>query len=215
MSEIGVLLVDDEPLIRAGLRMVLDGANQLRILGEAGNGREAVDLVGRLRPDVVLMDIRMPGCDGIEGTRLVRDLPDPPQVVVLTAFETDEFVLRALAAGACGFLLKHTPPPELVAATQQAATGTMSFSPSVLRTLVATATRQAERVVRPDPLAALSSRETEIAERVAEGLTNQEIAEDLFLSVPTVKTHLARIFEKLAVTNRVQLALAVYRSRNG
>lgn len=210
-----ILLADDQELVRTGLRQILSAEDDLEVAGEVADGARAVELARTLRPDVVLMDIRMPGCDGIEGTRLVRDLPDPPQVVVLTAFETDEFVLRALAAGACGFLLKHTPPPELVAATQQAATGTMSFSPSVLRTLVATATRQAERVVRPDPLAALSSRESEIAERVAEGLTNQEIAEDLFLSVPTVKTHLARIFEKLAVTNRVQLALAVYRSRNG
>ncbi len=212
-ATVSVLLVDDEPLIRAGLRLVLDGAAGLRIVGEASDGLEGVRLARELRPDVVLMDVRMPRCDGVEATRLVRDLPDAPAVVVLTAFDTDQFVVGALRAGAAGFLLKHTPPPQLVDAVRQAAAGTMSFTPGVLRHLVDAAP------AAPSPaagrVASLSEREAEIAALVAEGLTNAEIGERLYLALPTVKTHLARIFEKLGVTNRVQAALLVHEARRG
>lgn len=212
LTQIRVLLVDDEPLIRAGLRMILDGAGGIAVVGEAADGLDAAARVTDLHPHVVLMDVRMPRCDGVEATRTIRARTHPPTVVMLTAFDTDDFLLRALDAGASGFLLKHTPPAELVAAVQQAADGTMSFSPSVLQRLVTHATR-APQPAASDPLDGLSAREAEIARLVADGLTNAEIAGHLFLSLPTIKTHLARIFDKLGVTSRVQLALAVHGHR--
>lgn len=212
LTQIRVLLVDDEPLIRAGLRMILDGAGGIAVVGEAADGLDAAARVTDLHPHVVLMDVRMPRCDGVEATRTIRARTHPPTVVMLTAFDTDDFLLRALDAGASGFLLKHTPPAELVAAVQQAADGTMSFSPSVLQRLVTHATR-APQPTASDPLDGLSAREAEIARLVADGLTNAEIAGHLFLSLPTIKTHLARIFDKLGVTSRVQLALAVHGHR--
>lgn len=241
-ESVRLLLVDDESLMRAGLRLLLDGAEGLRVVGEARDGREAAELARELRPDVVLMDIRMPEVDGIEGCRLVRALPEPPQVLMLTAFDTDAFILDALEAGAVGFLLKDTPPRQLVSAVQEAARGQATVSPSVLTRLIAVAASQGRRRAspepsvdhgpageaapssgegrgdsgaahdatrRPDPLAALSGREREIAEAVARGLTNTEIAAEMFLSVTTVKTHVASIFAKLGVTNRVQVAIRV------
>ena len=211
MDELRVLVADDEALIRAGLRLVLDGHQGVRIVGEAATGAEAVSLAQELRPDVVLMDIRMPVLDGVAATAQVRAQPDAPAVIVLTAFDTDAFVLGALRAGASGFLLKHTPPPQLVDAIRQAAAGTMTFSPEALHRLVDAApepsTAAAQRV------SSLSERESMIAGLVAEGLTNVEIAERLYLSVPTIKTHLARIFDKLGVANRVQAALVVHDAR--
>ena len=211
MERLTVLIVDDEPLIRAGLRLVLEGARGIEIAGEAGDGVEGEELAARLRPDVVLMDVRMPRRDGVEATARVRALPDPPSVVVLTAFATDAYVLGALRAGAAGFLLKHTPPPQLVDAVRQAAAGAMTLSPEAITPLLdAASAPQVEGVER---VASLSDREAEVADLVAEGLTNADIAARLYLSLPTVKTHLARIFEKLAVTNRVQLALLVHAAR--
>lgn len=209
VAELKVLIVDDEALIRAGLRLVLDGAKEIRIVGEAEDGIEAERLARELRPDVVLMDVRMPRRDGVQATAAVRALPEAPAVVVLTAFATDEFVLGALRAGAAGFLLKHTPPPQLVDAIRQATAGTMSFSPEALSRLVSASVR----VPGTERVASLSAREAEIADLVALGLTNADIAGRLYLSLPTVKTHLARIFDKLAVTNRVQLALLVHEAR--
>lgn len=211
VENLSVLLVDDEPLIRAGLRLVLDGINGIEIVGEAGDGVEAAELVTRLRPDVVLMDVRMPRLDGVAATRRVRALDNPPAVVVLTAFATDEYVLGALRAGAAGFLLKHTPPAQLVEAVRQAAAGTMTLSPEAAARLVDAASAPA--VAGTERLGQLSEREAEVAQLVAEGLTNADIAGRLFLSLPTVKSHLARIFEKLAVTNRVQVALLVHAAR--
>ena len=211
MERLTVLIVDDEPLIRAGLRLVLDGARGIEIAGEAGDGVEGEELAARLRPDVVLMDVRMPRRDGVAATARIRALPSPPSVVVLTAFATDAYVLGALRAGAAGFLLKHTPPPQLVDAVRQAAAGTMTLSPEAITPLLdAASAPQVEGVER---VASLSDREAEVADLVAEGLTNADIAARLYLSLPTVKTHLARIFEKLAVTNRVQLALLVHAAR--
>ena len=204
-TDIGVLLVDDEALIRAGLRLMLDGRDGITVVGEAEDGAEAIQMVRRLRPDVVLMDIRMPRLDGVAATGRITTMDDPPAVVVLTSFATDEFVLGALQAGAAGFLLKHTPPQQLLDAVKQAAAGTMSFSPGVLTALVQAASPAPNpKVQRVDTL---SERESEVAALVAQGLTNTDIAGRLYLSVPTVKTHLTRIFEKLDVTNRVQVAL--------
>ena len=208
-APVRVLLVDDEPLIRAGLRLILEGAPGIEIVGEAEDGEAAVKLVSDLAPAVVLMDVRMPRCDGVEATRRIRALPDPPAVVILTAFETDDFVLGALTAGAAGFLLKHTPPADLVAGIHHAAAGSMTFSPSVLRRLVSRATNRPANDGATARLGALTEREREIAALVADGRTNAQIAAELFLSLPTVKTHLARVFEKSGVTNRVQLALLV------
>lgn len=210
VAALKVLLVDDEALIRAGLRLVLEGSDEIRIVGEAQDGVEAEALTRELHPDVVLMDVRMPRRDGVAATAAVRALPDAPAVVVLTAFATDEFVLDALRAGASGFLLKHTPPAQLVDAIRAAAAGTMTFSPEALSRLVSAAPTPLPGTER---VATLSQREAEIADLVARGLTNGDIAGQLYLSLPTVKTHLARIFDKLAVTNRVQVALLVHEAR--
>lgn len=210
---IRVLLADDEYLMRTGLRLILDGVSGIEVVGEAVDGADAVRQASRLAPDLVLTDIRMPVCDGIEATRRLREIPHPPRVLVLTAFDTDDFVLDALEAGADGFLLKDTPPEELIAAVRQAAAGTMTISPTVLRRLVSVATRHGRRTTAPDPLGGLSDREHEVAERVAQGLSNTRIAQDLFLSVPTVKTHIGRIFTKLGIDNRVQLAIRVLENR--
>ncbi|WP_313815533.1 response regulator transcription factor [Citricoccus sp.] len=208
-SPIRVLIADDESLMRAGLRLILEGDPEVTIVGEAADGEEAVVLAANLRADVVLMDIRMPRCDGIEATRRLRTAVDPPQVLVLTAYDTDDFILDALEAGAVGFLLKDTPPEDLVTAVRRAADGTMAVSPTVLARLVTFATRQGRRRPVTDPLEGLSPRERDVAVRVADGLTNTEVAGELFLSVPTVKTHIGRIFDKLGVENRVQLAIRV------
>ena len=192
--------------------MILDGSGGITVVGEAADGLDAAARVAELDPHVVLMDVRMPQCDGVEATRIIRALPDPPHIVMLTAFDTDDFLLSALDAGASGFLLKHAPPADLASAVEQAASGVMSFSPSVLRRLVTHATRGPQPSAS-NPLAGLSARETQIARLVADGLTNVEIAGHLFLSLPTIKTHLARIFDKLGVTSRVQLALAVHGHR--
>ncbi|MEV0984687.1 MULTISPECIES: response regulator transcription factor [unclassified Brevibacterium] len=217
-ERIRVVIVDDEPLMRTGLRLILGGAPDIEVAGEAGNGEEALAGMPGWAPGVVLMDIRMPVLDGIGATRaIVEGASDParaPRVLVLTAFDTDGFILEALRAGAVGFLLKDTPPAELVGAVRSAAAGTNAMSPSVVRRLVDLAGASAPAAEPPaDPLAGLSAREREIAECVAAGMTNGEIAAQLFVSLPTVKTHVARVFDKLGVTNRVQLAILVLEAR--
>lgn len=211
-SGVKLLLVDDEALVRAGLRMLLDGSRGITVVGEAGDGLAAVQAVEALRPDVVLLDIRMPGMDGIEAVRRISDLPHAPAVVMLTAFDTEAFVAQALDGGAHGFLLKSSPPDELVRAVLDAASGQMSFSPEVLHRIVALASRAAVPS-GPDVTETFSEREAEVARAVAQGLTNAEIAEQLFLSLATVKTYLNRLFDKTGATNRVQLALVVERAR--
>ena len=214
MSEIRVVLVDDEPLLRHGLRMILEGAPGIEVIGEAGNGKEGVELILAEEPDVVLMDIRMPVMDGIEATAQlhslagVRDIP----VVMLTAFDTDEFILHALRAGAVGFLLKTTAPEALVASVRAAAQGQQQLSPKVLENLVglaATPPQPEQEMIQPSGLAELSERENEIAQLVAQGLSNAEIAEQLFISLTTVKTHMKHILAKIDGTNRVHIAIAV------
>ena len=214
MSEIRVVLVDDEPLLRHGLRMILEGAPGISVIGEAGNGKEGVELILAEEPDVVLMDIRMPVMDGIEATAHLhslagaRDIP----VVMLTAFDTDEFILHALRAGAVGFLLKTTAPEALVASVRAAAQGQQQLSPKVLENLVglaATPPQPEQEMIQPSGLAGLSERENEIAQLVAQGLSNAEIAEQLFISLTTVKTHMKHILAKIDGTNRVHIAIAV------
>lgn len=208
-----LLLVDDEALVRAGLRMVLDSNQGISVVGEAGDGLAAVQAVTALRPDVVLLDIRMPGMDGIEAARRITALPAPPAVVMLTAFDTEDFVADALEAGAQGFLLKSAPPQELVNAVHAAARGELPFTPEVLRRVVGLAARTSVPRHQASVLAELSERELQVALGVADGLANAEIAESLFLSLATVKTYLNRIFDKTGAESRVQLALLVERAR--
>jgi DNA-binding NarL/FixJ family response regulator len=207
---IRVLLVDDDALVRSGLRMMLAGGPRIEVVGEADDGRGVLAAVDRHRPDVVLMDIRMPLLDGIEATRLVRGQPSPPEVIVLTTFDADELVLRALRAGAAGFLLKDTPPAEIVRAIEHVHAGDGTLSPNVTRRLIAlVADDGGRRESARAKLEALSAREREVAELVGQGCSNADIAASLHMSVATVKAHVSRLLVKLGVENRVQVALLV------
>ena len=214
---IRVLLVDDDALVRAGLRMLLGGADGIDVVGEAGDGREALAAVDRHRPDVVLMDIRMPRVDGIEATRLLRGQPAPPAVIVLTTFQADELVLAALRSGAAGFLLKDTPPGEIVRAIELVHGGEGMLSPTVTRSLIAVVAGEGDDGRRRQDarrrLTALSEREREVAQAVGEGLANADIAVRLHMSTATVKAHVSRLLAKLEVDNRVQIALLVQAAR--
>ncbi|MEU0677940.1 response regulator transcription factor [Streptomyces sp. NPDC006172] len=213
MTAIRVLLVDDDPLVRAGLSFMMGGADDLKIVGEAGDGGEVEALVESTRPHVVLMDIRMPSVDGLTATERLRSREDAPQVVVLTTFHADEQVLRALRAGAAGFVLKDTPPAEILDAVRRVAAGDPVLSPTVTRRLMdhaADATADTRRSRARERVAALGEREREVAVAVGRGLSNAEIAAGLFMSVATVKTHVSRILAKLDLNNRVQIALLVY-----
>ncbi len=210
-----VLLVDDEALVRTGLRMILETAEDVTVVAEAGDGRAAIDAVHRYRPDVVLMDIRMPGLDGLSATAAIRARPDPPSVVVLTTFDTDDEVFRALEAVAIGFLLKDTPPADLLRAIRIAASGEAMLSPSVTRRVITRFTaedRSARRREALDRLTALTERERAVLVEIGLGHANADIARRLYLSEATVKTHITHLFEKLSATNRVQLAIAAFRA---
>jgi DNA-binding NarL/FixJ family response regulator len=214
---IRVLLVDDQAVIRTGLRTMLEHEADLTIVGEAGNGAQAVELVAAARPDVVLMDVRMPGVDGIEATRriLSGDAAKPPAVLVLTTFDDDEYVFGALQAGASGFLLKDAGPDVLVAAVRTVASGDALVDPSVTRRLVERwvaleATNAPRSTPVPAPVASLSAREREILVGLARGRTNRELAEDLIVSEATVKTHVSNLLTKLGVRSRVQAVVLAY-----
>ena len=210
---IRLLIVDDDPLVRSGLALILGGGEQLEVVGQAANGREGLAAVSRHRPDVVLMDIRMPVMDGIEATAAMMARPEPPKVIVLTTFDADDYVLRALAAGASGFLLKDTAPEDIVAAVHRVADGEPMLSPSVTTTLIqqVTAHRSPERnQAALTRMGRLTERERDVALAVGQGLSNAEIAQQLYLSIPTVKAHIGRLFAKLEVDNRVQIALCVH-----
>jgi DNA-binding NarL/FixJ family response regulator len=210
---IRVLLVDDDALVRSGLRMMLAGAESVQVVGEAADGREVLGAVDLHRPDVVLMDIRMPQLDGIAATRLLAAQPHPPAVLVLTTFDADELVLRALQAGAAGFLLKHTPPADIVRAIELVHAGDSMLSPTVTRRLISMVAGDSDAGARTEQarerLAALSPRERDVARAVGLGQGNAEIAATLHLSVATVKGHVSRLLDKLDVNNRVQIALLV------
>ncbi len=202
---IRVLLVDDQHLIRAGLRMLCESAPDIEVVGEADNGREAISLATRLRPDVVVMDLRMPGVDGITATsRILADRP-ATRVLVLTTFGDDDHLYPALTAGACGFLLKDAPPTDLLDGIRRAAAGDSPFSQEVLRRLVHRAVHA--RTGSPEPVGGLSAREQEVLRLVAQGLSNAEIAERLHIGVTTVKTHITSLMTKTGSPNRVRLAL--------
>jgi DNA-binding NarL/FixJ family response regulator len=202
---IRVLLVDDQQMIRAGLRMLCDAQPDLEVVGEAGDGREAVTLAARLAPDVVVMDLRMPGVDGITATgRILAERP-ATRVLVLTTFGDDDHLYPALTAGAIGFLLKDAPPDELLDGIRRAATGDSPFSQEVLQRLVARAV--SARTEAPRPVAGLTDRERDVLDLVAEGLSNSEIAERLHIGVTTVKTHITSLMTKTGAPNRVRLAL--------
>jgi DNA-binding NarL/FixJ family response regulator len=208
-----VLLVDDDALVRAGLRMILSSAADLELVGEADDGARAVAAVREHRPDVVLMDIRMPEMDGIAATAALRRLDAPPQVIVLTTFQADDQVMSALRAGASGFLLKHTPPAEIVNAVRLVAAGEAMLSPSVTRTLLShfgDAQASERRHAAAQRLATLTDREREVAVAVGSGASNAEVAASLFMSEATVKAHVSRLFTKLDVANRVQVAIVVH-----
>jgi DNA-binding NarL/FixJ family response regulator len=209
---IRVLVADDQEMVRAGFRMILDTEPDIAVVAEAGDGREAVFLARQQRPDVVLMDIRMPGRDGLQATRDLLGRGDvDARVVVLTTFDSDDYVFEALHAGASGFLLKSSPPEQLVEAIRVVARGDSLLTPSVTRRVIEQFVRQRPVALIPPPeLAALTDREREVMLQIAAGRSNAEIAAQLFVSEPTVKTHVARLLMKLGLRDRVQVAIYAY-----
>jgi DNA-binding NarL/FixJ family response regulator len=212
---IRVVLADDQALVRGGFRSILDRQDDIEVVGEAADGREAVAVCRAQRPDVVCMDVRMPGTDGIEATRRLLTGPHDdgvprPRVLVLTTFDLDGYVYEALRAGASGFLVKDAPPEQLVAAVRAVAAGEELFAPTVLRRLVATYVQQPPEGEAEAALAALTDRERDVLREMARGLTNAEIAGALYLSPATVKTHVTRILTKLGLRDRVQAVVLAY-----
>lgn len=208
-----VVLIDDDPLVRAGLKLMLGGREGVDFVGEGSDGSEAAALVAEHRPDVLLMDIRMPGKDGLTATEELMAQKDAPRVVILTTFDSDDSVLRALAAGAAGFLLKDTPPDRMLEAIKQVAAGEHTLSPSVVSQVIAAATRHRGDPRREDAradLAVLNAREKDVAIAIGRGLTNAEISARHYLSLATVKGVVTQIFDKLGLTNRVQVAIKVH-----
>lgn len=212
-----VVLVDDDALVRMGLRTMLDGVEGIRVVGEASDGDEVPAVVDAHHPQVVLMDLRMKRTDGIAATQRLRDRRDGPAVIVLTTFDDHEFVVRAIRAGAVGFLLKHAPPEDIVRAIRAARSGDSILSPEIARrliTMVADSTdHDTERSAARERLRHLSARETQVATAVSDGKSNAEIAADLTLTIPTVKSYISTIFSKTSANSRVQLALIVQAAR--
>jgi DNA-binding NarL/FixJ family response regulator len=208
---IRVVLVDDDVLIREGLRMIIDQAGDLEVVATAGNGEEALLVAAEHRPDVILMDVRMPVLDGIEATRRITDAEGAPRVIILTTFELDEYVFEALRAGASGFLLKRTEPEQLVGAIRVVAGGEALLSPSVTRRLIEEFTRRPQ-TDSGERLTMLTDREREVLVLIARGFSNQELAEQLFIADNTVKTHVKRIFTKLGARDRAQAIVIAYES---
>lgn len=211
-----VVIVDDEQLVRMALRLVIDGEPDLTVVAEVAEGDAAIAVVDEQRPDVVLMDVRMPGRDGLSTTRELLTRPVPPRVLMLTTFDSDDLVLGALRAGALGFVLKDTPPPQILDAVRTVADGNPVLSPAATARVIAAATgpqsthaRDSSREAARKQLSALTERERETARAIADGLANPEIAQRLHISVATVKAHTSSLFAKLTVENRVQIALLV------
>jgi DNA-binding NarL/FixJ family response regulator len=206
-----VALVDDQALVRAGLRMVVESEPGLEVVGEAGDGRQAVEVVAATAPDVVLMDVRMPDVDGIEATRRIVGAGSPSRVLMLTTFDLDELVYAALQAGASGFLLKEAPPEQLIAGIRTVAAGEQLLAASVTRRLIERFSA-AGLPAPPPSLEALTARELEVLQLVARAMTNAEIAAELFVTEATVKTHVARMLMKLGLRDRVQAVVLAYES---
>jgi DNA-binding NarL/FixJ family response regulator len=205
-----ILLVDDDPLVRTGLKAVLQSEKTWAVVGEAGDGAEAIRMVTDLSPDLVIMDIRMPGLDGLEATERITSMKDPPRVLVLTTFEIDEYVFEALRSGAAGFVLKRVPPAELIEVVRIVATGESLVFPQQTRALIsrfASATNQ-----RDKNLAELTDRETDVLRLLARGRSNQEISDELYIGIETVKTHIRSILLKLGAKNRTQAVIIAYES---
>ncbi len=207
---IRVVIADDERLVRAGFRMILQAEDDVEVVGEAEHGFEAVDAVEEARPDVVLMDIRMPRLDGLEATRRIMARTTPPKVIVLTTFDLDEYVYQALRVGASGYLLKDAPEQQLVAAIKMASHGGGIFAPSVTRRLIERFAPQDPETTPSANLDRLTIREREVFELVARGHSNHEIAEELVVSEHTIKTHVAHILQKLGLRDRTQVVIAAY-----
>ncbi|MBB4689364.1 response regulator transcription factor [Amycolatopsis jiangsuensis] len=216
MQTVRIVIVDDDQLVRMALRLVIEGEPDLSVVAEAADGNAAITAVDEHRPDVVLMDVRMPGRDGLSATREILARPEPPRVLVLTTFDSDELVLGALQAGALGFVLKDTPPPQIVTAVRTVSGGNPALSPAATARVIAaatgpgsSATRRSSRDEARRRLSALTERELDTARAVADGLGNPEIADRLHISIATVKAHIGNLFAKLTVENRVQIALLV------
>lgn len=208
-----VLLVDDQALVRTGFRVILDAQPDIEVVGEAGDGAEAITLAAELAPDVVCMDVQMPGVDGLEATRRVAEVPDAPAVLVLTTFDRDDYLFRALEAGASGFLLKTASPEQLVDAVRVLAAGDALLSPAVTRRVIERFAPDAARAPAADArVAGLTDREAEVFRLLAEGLSNGEIAGRLYVGEATVKTHVSNVLLKLGVRDRVQAVVHAYRS---
>ena len=209
---IRILIADDQELVRTGFRVVLDAEPDLEVVGEAADGLAALEATETLRPDVVLMDIRMPNLDGIEATRRIAAGDCSPRILILTTFDLDDYVYEALRAGASGFLLKDARAEELQQAVRMVASGDALLSPSITRRLIESYTRRPPPTMRPAPFAELTPRELEVLRLVARGLSNTEIAHELVVGDATVKTHVARIFSKLDLHDRAQAVVLAYES---
>jgi DNA-binding NarL/FixJ family response regulator len=215
VSRTSIVLVDDQELLRMGFRMVIEAQADLELAGEAGDGPEALELISRLQPDIVLMDVRMPGMNGVEATRHIVESGGRSRVIILTTFDLDEYAYAALRAGASGFLLKDAPPADLLSAIRAVASGDAVVAPSTTRRLLAELAHRLPDPQRSEPaddpqLGALTPREREVLVAVARGLSNAEIAEELVLSEATVKTHVGRILAKLELRDRVQIVVFAY-----
>jgi DNA-binding NarL/FixJ family response regulator len=215
VSRTSIVLVDDQELLRMGFRMVIEAQADLELAGEAGDGPEALELIARLEPDIVLMDVRMPGMNGVEATRRIVESGGRSRVIILTTFDLDEYAYAALRAGASGFLLKDAPPADLLSAIRAVASGDAVVAPSTTRRLLAELAHRLPDPQRSEPaddpqLGALTPREREVLVAVARGLSNAEIAEELVLSEATVKTHVGRILAKLELRDRVQIVVFAY-----
>ncbi|MBV2363745.1 response regulator [Streptomonospora nanhaiensis] len=209
---IRTILVDDEQLVRSGLRMILDSAEDIEVVGEAGDGAEAVELAARVEPDVALLDIRMPGTDGLTAAAALADLAHPPKVVLLTTFDLDEYVHRALRAGAVGFLLKDTPPRDLISAVRTIAEGNAMLAPSITKRMLErfAAAGSGAGAAAAQRLSVLSERERDVLVAVAKGMSNAEAGRSLGMREATVKAHVSSILAKLGLSNRVQAAILAH-----
>jgi len=211
---IRVLIADDQAMVRAGFRMILEMQDDMQIVGEASDGAETIAAVKKLKPDIVLMDIQMPGMDGLEATRRIVEMYDevPTKVLILTTFERDDYIFEALRAGACGFLLKNATPEDLVAGIRVVADGNALLAPSVTRHVIAKFAQRPKPRDYTDSLSKLTSREVDVMKFVARGKTNAEIAQELFIGEATVRTHVSNLLSKLDLRDRVQIVAFAYES---